>query len=259
MTLRIVFLLSILLLPSSAIHAFQFVVTDIQVSDGLTDGSATATIPVGATVTIEIQMINDNLDPIGAIGALAFGFDPGTASFSNGDAVGTATNTSLLDLGSSGLLPQGGIQSGAGTAGSAPAASPNAPANRVILGNNLPGNQGPTENAILWFNGIQATLPTPLGSEANDIGLSGQLITAGDVHARLTFDAVSEGSTTIEIGPDGINGAVILGSGEDVGDAANTFVTITVPEPRSAVAGIAGLATVAGLVGLRRRSILPPL
>lgn len=230
-----------MLFVATMASSFQF-----ETSVSTSGGTGLGALAVNDVITVDIRMINNNNDAIGAIGALAFGFDTSVVQFQSGTAVGKAMATSLLDLGGSGLLPQGGIDSNAGTAGAPPAASPLATPNR-----NLVGAGG---NEVLFFNGINAVLPTPTTtSHLNDVGITGLRISEGDIHAQLVFAVVGIGSTNIEIGPDGINGAVILGSGQDIGPAANATLGVTVvPEPGSAILmglGLAGL----GFAGRRVR------
>ena len=249
MLCRFIFFSLAALISASVAHGFQFVVTDITVTgtDGSTDGASTATISAGEQVTIDVQMINDLDQPIGAIGAFAFGYDTSVVSFVSAEVAGTAMNTAIADFTDSGLgfQPTGGISAGVGTAGAQPAAL--AAPNRDVVAETAPG-------LVTWFNGIQSTLPTPPNTgEEFDIGIAGDLITNGDVHARFVFQGVDTGQTGINIGPDNINGGVVIGTGEILGtDIGTTVDMIVVPEPVQIVGSLAGLVSVIGIATFRR-------
>jgi hypothetical protein len=240
-----------LLLVSSAAHAVQFVVRNIEVSEGSVSGTTSATVPVGATVVVDVAFSNNNSDAIGAIGALAFGFDDNLLGFTSGEAVGSATNTSILDLGPSGLLPQGGISNSAGTAGSPNPGGAAAAANRDIGAGDV--LQTGTNTVVEWFSGVQSTLPTPTSADTNDLGIDGDLISDGGSSVALIFEALDSGVVEVTFGGDGNLGGVVLGSGEVLGPEINTTVTINVPEAGPLAASLVALASVVGVVAIRRR------
>jgi hypothetical protein len=222
-------------LAASAASAFVFEATP----------TAPGPYAVGDLVEVNISMRTDG-EAIGSIGAIAYGYDTGVLAFVSGEAVGSATNTSILDLGPSGLLPQGGISNGAGAAGALNPGGVAAPVNRNIGAGDViaPG-------VVEFFSGVQATLPTPVSSDANDLGIGGTVIADGGVSARLVFEVIGVGITEIQIGGDGNLGGVVLGDGTVLsGEGLNAVVPVVVPEPGTALLmglGLAGL----GLAGRR--------
>lgn len=201
---------------------------------------------VGDLVEIDVSMRTDG-EAVGSIGAIAYGWDTGVLSFVSGQAVGSATNTSSLDLGGSGILSQGGINNGAGAAGALVPGHPLQPATRSIGGGDLLA-----PDVVEFFSGVQATLPTPVSSDSNDLGIGGVRISDGGVSARLVFEVIGVGITEIQIGGDGNLGGVVLGDGTVLsGPGLNAVVPVVVPEPGTALLmglGLAGL----GMAGRRR-------
>ena len=240
-------ILSLLLAATAANAVVSFEVTNVTVSAGTTDGLTNAEISVSDTVTIDIFVDNIEGDGVSGLGALAFGFDGVVIGFDTGEAASSFFNTKLKF----GTLPDGGIGNVEGT--------DNGTVGSISIPRTLGASSIKPDGAVGFFNGVTTSPAFPGGDGTFDFGvdpagiLDGILTSAGGIHAQLTFSGLSEGTTTISIGTDGINGALIDNLGMQQA-TSNTTVVITVPEPASAAMGLAAMASVFAVVGLRRRT-----
>ena len=76
--------------------------------------------------------------------------------------------------------------------------------------------------------------------------------TAESAQFQIVYDVISDGTTTLRIGTFADYADAFAGASDNV--VNNTEVTITVPEPTSVAASLAGLASVFGVVAVRRRA-----
>ncbi len=76
--------------------------------------------------------------------------------------------------------------------------------------------------------------------------------TAESAQFQIVYDVIADGTTTLRIGTFADYADAFSGASDNV--VNNTEVTITVPEPTSVAASLAGLASVFGVVAVRRRA-----
>ena len=76
--------------------------------------------------------------------------------------------------------------------------------------------------------------------------------TAESAQFQIVYDVIGDGTTTLRIGTFADYADAFSGASDNV--VNNTEVTITVPEPTSVAASLAGLASVFGVVAVRRRA-----
>ena len=76
--------------------------------------------------------------------------------------------------------------------------------------------------------------------------------TAESAQFQIVYDVIADGTTTLRVGTFADYADAFSGASDNVVD--NTEVTITVPEPTSVAASLAGLASVFGVVAVRRRA-----
>lgn len=225
MKIRSLFLASVIALAAPAAHAVTYVVTNIAVSSGTTDGSTTANVSQGDTVTIDFVAERGTTgDGITALGSSAYGYDA-TVSFVSGEAVGSFFNTFLSP-------PTGPAFGGFTNASSG-----------------MLSEQGGRVNLL---QGVAVPPGLSGYSEDNDIGLGGVLVSAGGNHAQVIFQAAADGTTAITLGSDGNVDVVATATG-GAEATVNAMVTVNVPEPASVLAGVTALGSVLGVAALRRR------
>ena len=99
-------------------------------------------------------------------------------------------------------------------------------------------NQGP---------GQEDTFLSALGTSG-----SGGDGTAEDPQFTIVYNVIGNGTTTLRVGTFADYADAYAGASDNV--VNNTEVTITVPEPTSVAASLAGLASVFGVVAVRRRA-----
>ena len=76
--------------------------------------------------------------------------------------------------------------------------------------------------------------------------------TAEDPQFTIVYNVIGEGTTTLRVGTFADYADAYSGASDNI--VNNTEVTITVPEPTSVAASLAGLASVFGVVAVRRRA-----
>ena len=76
--------------------------------------------------------------------------------------------------------------------------------------------------------------------------------TAEDPQFTIVYNVIGNGTTTLRVGTFADYADAYAGASDNV--VNNTEVTITVPEPTSVAASLAGLASVFGVVAVRRRA-----
>ncbi len=196
------------------------------------NGSPLNALDVGETVTIRLRII-DSVGLFG-LGASAWDYDEDVIDFTSGQAVSSINHAVAI--------PGTGFFSGLtntlvpapvpGTVGSGP------------LSESFIGVSG---NRVLFFNGVGLTATN---TNANDPGLDGT--SASDAQALLVFTAIANGTTQIRLGT-GYNGDGAVFAGGVTTQDDNTVINITVPEPATLAAGLVAMASVAGVITVRRR------
>jgi hypothetical protein len=202
---------------------------------GISSSSGPGPLAIGDLVTIDVRVSN-SLGPLIAAGFEAHGYDSSVADFVSGDATLSYFNSTLSKTGE----PSGGFDNAASQRAGNPAGS-TALGERYIVG---------FGDLVEIFAGISLTPITGDGSLDN--GLAGNPVSSGDVHARVVFQLLGSGTTTITF-DHGWAGGYALGSdpvfvpyvdGFSIDLYEGLFV---VPEPGTA------LLLSLGLVGLGSR------
>lgn len=107
---------------------------------------------------------------------------------------------------------------------------------------------GASGNRVLFFNGVGLA---GTNTNAQDPGID-NVVGGGDAQALLVFTAIANGTTQIRLGT-GYNGDGAVFAGGAITQTDNETINITVPEPASLAAGMVAMASVAGVVAVRRR------
>ena len=163
----VLFLITFLITTSAA--AISVSIANVRPTRGLDNLSA------GNEVTIDIVHSNADGDPVAGLDIEAFGWNTSVLRISNVEVTDSVFNEALIPT-PSGVVSIGGLSNVA----------------------NKPFDQtggDPGYHQIL--NAISIT-PT-MGTGGNDVGISGGLISEGDVHARVSFVVLCGGSTTIQV------------------------------------------------------------
>jgi hypothetical protein len=130
----------------------------------------------GDEITLGIVYSNPDSDPVAGLGVEAFGWDTSVLSIARVEVADSAFSQAFAST-PSGIVGLGGLPNIAtGSADPPPAES----------------------DSYQIFNGITIT-PT-IATGTNDVGVSGSLISEGDVHALVTFMVLCGGSTTVQVG-----------------------------------------------------------
>jgi hypothetical protein len=205
---------AIFLAASAASAATVFNVTADRSTDNLNPGD---------TVTLSIRLTNGV--GVFGLGASAYGYNEQVIDFTTGSTVASINHAVAI--------PAVGAFSGLTN----------------TLTNPLSETSiGASGNRVLIFNGVGLTATN---TNASDPGLD-NVVGGGDAQVSLVFAAIANGTTQIRIGT-GYNGdGEVLAGGVTTQDD-NTTINITVPEPASLAAGMMAMASVAGVIALRRR------
>lgn len=159
------------LLLSTASRAVTVSIASVDVSSS----NALDALAAGDVVTIGIVLSNPDNEYIAGFDSEAFGWDPNVLRLNSVDATSTVFVSEIL------ALPTGPVAVG-GLTMSGVVGSP---------------QQIQSQNAQ-FFGAVQ--LATSSGSGLLDTGVDGNLIQDGDVHARIAFEVLGGGATTISIG-----------------------------------------------------------
>ena len=130
----------------------------------------------GDEITLGIVYSNPDADYVAGLGVKAFGWDTSVLSIARVEVADNAFNQAFA------TTPEG-----IGGIGGLP---------NFATGAFDPTDEGSDSYQI--FNGI-AIVPT-MGTSTQDVGVSGALISEGDVHALVTFMVLGGGSATVQIG-----------------------------------------------------------
>lgn len=187
-------------------------------------GGDPAALSVGEEVTLQITFTNPDGISIFGVGGSVSEFDEAVVEFASGQAAPNYLNA---------ICPTpdgcfGGLT--------------NLAAGDLEL-SSIPG----------FGNRVQIALSAGLMGVANtgdmDPGLD---LVVGSSQFDVTFVAVGEGTTTLQVGTSFQGDAIILEGGVEE-EATGDSLTITVPEPGAIAASMAALGSVLGLAGIRRR------
>lgn len=215
-------LASVVLLAASAAQAG----VTWSVTASTSDGSPLNNVTVGAQIILDISVMTSAAEAFALAGSVnnydntVVGLDAVASSLSNAILVGFATGPGE---GFGGLDNQVG--------------------NAITFQETTVSGAGVESE---FFAGL--ALSPASGTGALDQGIITGV--AGDPQFQVIFDALAEGTTTLQIGTyaeyqDGYTG------GDN--QITNTTVMITVPEPATIASSLAALGTVLGVVAVRRR------
>jgi hypothetical protein len=189
------------------------------------NGSPLNALDIGETVTIRLRIIDST--GVFGLGASAWDYNESIIDYQTGSGQTVASINHAV------CIPGTGCFSGLSN----------------TLTNPLTETSiGVSGNRVLIFNGVGLTATN---TNASDPGLD-NVVGGGDAQVSLVFAAIANGTTQIRIGT-GYNGdGEVLAGGVTTQDD-NTTINITVPEPASLAAGMMAMASVAGVIALRRR------
>lgn len=195
-------------------------------------------LTVGDTFSIDVTLLNEDRDFIAGIGVRAFGWDESILRVTDFTVAENVFSPTVLSIPSAPAFNLGGIP------------------NVIHPDVNTSGDPKPALLAAQDISLIQAiTLTATPGTGNLDIGVDGGLVQDGDAHARVFFEVVGGGATTISVGTSfaNLDGVVNCGPADD---CANNFLEETniaqlrvaaqrpiaaVPEPAAALLFAAGL------------------
>jgi hypothetical protein len=197
-------------------------------------GSLTGLVP-GDVVTIDITLRSDadvNADQLAfGVGGTAINYDESIISYTSG----AAASDVLVQV----CIPATGCFGGVDNSTIA-AATP-----QLSLANPL----GPE----VQFVNAASTSGSAFSGATDEGVITG---VAGDPQFQLVFTVPegADGETTIEIGASVDYGDALILAGGELGVTNSAFVTVTVPEPTAVASSAVALASVFGVIGIRRRS-----
>lgn len=204
---------------------------------GVSSSAGSAGLAVGDTLSLDIGLRNTD-DPVYAVGISIYGYDRDIL-----ELVDVTTSSSFLNRTDPAAGPGGGFVNAA----------------RQDDYSHLPvGIQeiilADVEPRVRLFQGISLSLNG--GDGSMDRGIAGGLTGEGDAHARVTFRLISAAATTLSIGTDLMQDAVLL-SGVVLASAKGTSYAVypglgssgpwvPTPEPGTALLVGLGLAVLSG-------------
>ena len=199
-------------------------VSDIEVSNGLVYGHAVV-VPVGETVSIGVRISNPTGQAWHGIGLSYYGYDELLLAFVSGDAVHEA----LYEV----CLPPTLCLNGA---------------NNLVGGPLIETSVFPTvplagTPRVRGFVFVSDYRPKS-GTGDLDPGLDG-VVGAGDAQIRVTFEALADGLTDVEIGTGDDRGGILLQYAGVASGAENANVRLAVPETSFAGGLFVGLVAIA--------------
>ena len=221
MKVRALLLSVALVLWTASASAVTFSVLDTVTSNG----SPLNALDVGETVTIRLRIIDST--GLFGLGASAWDYNEAVIDYQVGSGAGVPSINHAVCAVGFGCF--------------------NGLAN-VLMNPLVETVIGASGNRVLFFNGVGLTATN---THVQDPGIDG-VVNGGDAQARLVFVAIANGTTQIRLGT-GYNGDGAVFDGGTTTQTDNTTISITVPEPASIAAGLAALASVAGVVAIRRR------
>jgi len=220
MNIHVMLMAGGLLLASSAASA------DITFDIVGTSGGDPNALQIGETLTIDMIMTNPEGTGVTGIGASVWDYDEMVLAFDSGEAVASYLNTSC-DAPFSCI---GGLEN-------------------VAAGALIESEIGANGFRVQIANSIAFVTKSNTGIGV-DQGLDGNV---GTTQFQVTFEALAEGSATLQVGT-GYQGDIVVLPGGAIGEAVNDSITITVPEPGAAAASLTALASVWGIYAIRRRN-----
>ena len=233
----------VVLLAATSAQAVTVSISDVDSANPLD------ALTVGDTFSIDVTLLNDDRDYIAGIGVRAFGWDDSILRVTDFTVAENVFSSTVVSIPSAPTFNIGGIP------------------NVIHPDVNIFGDPKPALLAAQDISLIQAiTLTATPGTGNLDIGVDGGLVVDGDAHARVFFEVVGGGDTTISVGTalDNQDGVVNCGPADD---CRNNFLEETniaqlrvsagrpiaaVPEPTAALLFAAGL-TVASVSARRGR------
>jgi len=126
----------------------------------------------------------------------------------------------------------------------------------LLFGVIIPGT-GSFNGVTNLESGVTDTSVQGPGQEDTFLSILGTAGAGGDGTAeaaqfQIVYDVIGDGTTTLRVGTFANYADAFSGASDSI--VNNTEVTITVPEPTSVAASLAGLASVFGVVAVRRRA-----
>ncbi|MEM9174403.1 MAG: hypothetical protein AAGC67_04155 [Myxococcota bacterium] len=236
--MRILRLLPVLLLffASTAAQAITVDILGVDSANPLSD------LQVGDEFSVSLRISNP--DRLGFVTAAvqAYGWDDTILQAIDAERPDSVLNSVLIPGGP--IIPADPAGAGGVT-----------PAGGIINVLTLPGSTPPAQTTN-FLSGLTATnliqgvaLFPATGTGDLDPGVDGGLVGDGDAHARVTFQVLGAGTTTISFGAVRENADVFVSNGGDEffpSTSLRVRASNPIPEPGAALVFAAGLATVAG-------------
>jgi len=223
---------------ASAVHTME--ITDISVSDGYIYGNAVI-LPVGETVTIGTRLYDPAATPqdVLGVGLSYYGYDETVLGFDSGDVVDKIY--SLFCFPSAGCF--NGLDNQLGTPFRPLTESAGYPTMVPLM-------PGPTRVRVM----LAYTISPGAYSAEGDPGLDG-IVANDDAQFRLTFEGLSDGITSIDIGTgDDLGGIIVPASGPPIQISDLPQVRIAVPEIGTTFGLLVGGVSLLSASYARRRS-----